>query len=100
MAGDLKGERVAQEITFSEGERFEDFDGGYVQFTATRDGQQLKFRISREALDTLAAAPIPTGKFIEAFDDMKERIWEIARRKADAIGGGHSGVILIRWEDV
>lgn len=91
---------MSEEIQFNEGERFEDFDGGYVQFSATRDGKQMKFRISREALDSLAADPIPTGKFVDRFDDMKERIWEIARGKADAVGGDHSGVILIRWEDI
>lgn len=91
---------MADDIQFIDGKAFEDSDGGYVEFTGVRDGKEMKFRITREALDTFVAEPVKTHAFLDRFNDMKERILEVARRKSDAVGGGHSGVILIRWEDI
>ena len=91
---------MGEEIQFTDGKRVENFDTDVVEFYAERGGEQMRFRITREALDALTAEPVPTGDLIDRFDDMKVKIWEIARRKADAVGGGHSGFILIREEDV
>lgn len=91
---------MGEEIQFESGIRRKDFDRDVVEFYAVRDGKRMRFHISREALEALTAQPIPSGRLVDRFDDLEHRIQEIARRKADALGGYDGGVILIRDLDI